>query len=256
MRQKRVVIGLCLLSTLLAGLWFLKAMIVYDLARMFLWQQVLFWFSDICSIALIVNWMLTPETNSGLIGNAVSGRTLAIGLVVSLFIDVGVTGLALHSSSQGMNRAVEAKADLLSVTESNFGQTPHYRFNISFDDPSGKNIRTHLALSLPPGEPIQQWKDEPLSLIGIDQQENKKLTVVYDPQLSRRVWFKDQEFGSTTGIAVLFSVIHILQIIIVFASASGLYQGGEVLDSESYQLYPVAAEAILLFIFGLILHQP
>ena len=265
-RRKRLLTGTVLIISLIFGLWLLRSTITYDMQRMFFWQQVMFWYGDLWAVLMTIIWMIRPASNSdsGPSQSRTAGfnfltnnRILKVLFVVSLMVDIAVTSLSMHSENQGLNRAVEVEADILSISRSSFGEAAHYRYDIAFTDPSKNRIQTHIQLTLIPGERLEDWQREPTTHIQ-DFEPGQKMVVVHDPLLSKRVWFKDQPFGSTTGIAVLFAVIHILQCIVVFslvASSWSEVATNPFADGYYYQLAPVAAEAAMLVLFGFALHQ-
>jgi hypothetical protein len=266
-----IFVGSLLIAMIVAGLWLLSPMIIYDLGRMQWWQKILFWLGDFTAIAFVLRWMFRAREQQeqqeqqevvrqiGNVANpptatSLSARTVASMLILSLLLDMAVTGTTLYSNSLGKQRAVVTVADVDSVSESSFRDALHYRVNIYFLDPDKNKIKTYLKFGRVPSDPILPWQVAPLEMIA-SEEEVKTVDVMYDPNLPRRVWFKDQD--DETSIAIVCCLIHLFQLIGVLSLSSDLFSKRETIsDPKTIYLLPVAIYAAGLLFMGFAIHHP
>ena len=247
---KRILGGSLSLLSLGVGFYFSWSMIAHDWPRMFVWQKVLFWVADIGAVLCVLRWMLVEPFMSPRQNNS-NGRAVAIMMLVSLVLDVGATGASMHSVTLGMQRAIDVKAEVTSVSENRHGGMRQIRLDITFKDQLQAVRKSKLSFVEVIGRPVEPWERKPLA-VATREVESTLIDVMYDPLLPTRVWFKGQDPGSATGIAVFFMVIHIAQAIFVLWLGSGLISKDLQVDSRNsvYLLVPIIIEAIGLVFLG------
>jgi hypothetical protein len=233
-------------------LWAFRFLITDELPRMEPWQRYVFWLGDLSAIVSIVAWAFRSPRTGSVSQTYARAVTALIGL--ALLADVSVTLFHFAQTDAAMKRSVPVSAEVLYCSIAPWKQSKHIRFDLQFIDETGSTHKGVVKLTSIRGQD-PPWKERPLAIAESDGKA-KRVDVQYDPHRPARVWLAGQPFGSTTGLAPAFAVIHIAQLIFVFSMIQSIWQTPRCSLStmDTLPVIPIAIQAAILLVLSFTLH--